>query len=264
MKRVGEIAVCLAGGLAFVASVRADNPYMPIVARNVFGLNPPQAADSTQQNTEPPPKITANGIMSIFGHWQVLFKVVTPGRPGQPAKDTSYILSEGQQQDDIEVIQINEKKGVVKFDNHGTVQEIALTSTPAAGGAAPAAVNLNPMPSTPKVMLSGGGGGSSNSGDVVRFGDRLSRNRGSGNGNNNLNPGADNGSGLRSIPAQGGYSNPQSKNNLSADDQAVLIAAQHKYHQDQGSPIANLFPPTKYDPEAGVAPPPPPGGSSSR
>src|SRR5450432_1541947 len=107
MKRAGKIAVCLAGGLALINGVRADdgvspnNPYSPIAIRNVFGLNPPQAADTTQ-SSEPPPKIIANGIMSIFGQLQVLFKSTVPNGFGQPPKDTSYILSEGQQQDDIE------------------------------------------------------------------------------------------------------------------------------------------------------------------
>ena len=44
-----------------------------------------------------------NGIMSIFGQLQVLFKVAIPAKAEQPAKDESYILSEGQRQDEIEV-----------------------------------------------------------------------------------------------------------------------------------------------------------------
>ena len=46
MKRLGKIAVCLVGGLVLTAGARAadavstDNPYGPIVVRNVFGLNP--------------------------------------------------------------------------------------------------------------------------------------------------------------------------------------------------------------------------------
>ena len=46
MKRLGKIVVCLASGLVLNAGVRADgivlpnNPYAPIVVRNVFGLNP--------------------------------------------------------------------------------------------------------------------------------------------------------------------------------------------------------------------------------
>ncbi|HUC84835.1 MAG TPA: hypothetical protein VL970_06565, partial [Candidatus Acidoferrales bacterium] len=103
MKCVGKIALCLAGGLVFGTSLRADNgalitnPYGQIVVRNVFGLNPPPPpVDPNAQAAQPPPKITPNGIMSIFGQLQVLFKVAVPARPGFPAEDKSYILSEGE------------------------------------------------------------------------------------------------------------------------------------------------------------------------
>ncbi len=131
MKRLGKIVVCLASGLVLNAGARADdhmlsnNPYAPIVVRNIFGLNPPLPTDADQP-AEPPPKITPNGIMSIFGQLQVLFKVAGTAKPGQPAKDDSYILSEGQRQEEIEVIHIDEKAGLVTFNNHGTVQEIPL------------------------------------------------------------------------------------------------------------------------------------------
>ena len=135
MNRTGKIALWLAGGLALNAGARADtivsadNPYTPVVARNIFGLNPVQATDAAP--VDPPPKITLTGIMSISGKAQVLFKAAGTGKPGQPAKDQFYILSLGQRQDDIEVTRINEKAELVTFNNHGTVQEIPLASTPA-------------------------------------------------------------------------------------------------------------------------------------
>src|SRR5208282_3999681 len=102
MKCLGKIAVCLAGGLMLHISARADgaiapngNPYTPIVVRNVFGLNPPPTNNPVNPD-DVPLKITPNGIMSIFGQLQVLFKVAP--KPGQPpgTKDASYVLSEGQ------------------------------------------------------------------------------------------------------------------------------------------------------------------------
>ena len=120
MKLTGTILVCLAGGLALNANLRADdvvlspgNPYAPVVARNLFGLNPPTPVDTTVADATPPPKITPNGIMSIFGQLQVLFKVAGTAKPGKPAVDDDYILSEGQRQDDIEVVKIDEKAGSV-------------------------------------------------------------------------------------------------------------------------------------------------------
>ena len=121
------------------ADLAADNPYAAIVSRNVFGLvpiptNPP--VDPTP--VEPPPKITPNGIMTIFGKLQALFNVAQPPKAGQPAHDESYVLTEGEQQDDIEVTKIDEKGGVVTFNNHGVIQELPLVSGQASSGSAPA------------------------------------------------------------------------------------------------------------------------------
>lgn len=147
MKQARNLLLCLAGGLALNATARADdamlagNPYAPVVARNIFGLNPPApvnpdaAADAT-----PPPKITPTGITDILGQLEVLFKVATPAKSGKPAKDDDYILSEGQRQDDIEVLKIDEPNGIVTFNNHGQTQELPLVAAaasspkPAAGG----------------------------------------------------------------------------------------------------------------------------------
>src|ERR1700722_6082263 len=115
MIRAGKIAGCLACMLALNASLRADdvllpgNPYAPIVARNVFALIPVPVVDPNAAPPETPLKITPNGIMSIFGNLQVLFKGT--GKPG--GKEDSYILMEGQGQDNIEVTKIDEKDGVV-------------------------------------------------------------------------------------------------------------------------------------------------------
>jgi len=158
MKGLGIIAICLAGGLMLSVSLRASdvassgNPYGPIVVRNVFGLNPPTIPDATPPG-DPPPKITPNGIMTIFGQLQVLFKVA-PVKPGPGAKEESYVLSEGQQQDDIEVTQINEKAGIITFNNHGTVQTLPLANTPALNTPGAPGGGMAPSPSFP---MPGGG-----------------------------------------------------------------------------------------------------------
>jgi hypothetical protein len=121
----------------------SSNPYAPVVERNVFGLvpiptNPP--VDTTPAT--PPPKITPNGIMSIFGQFQVLFKVATPAKPGQPQKDDSYVLSEGERQDDIEVKKIDEKNNLITFNNHGTIQMLPLANAPTISAPSSAPVNV--------------------------------------------------------------------------------------------------------------------------
>jgi hypothetical protein len=266
MKGLVKITVCVASGLLLNVSLRAgsvptDNPYGTIVARNVFGLNPPGPAAPVVEG-DPPPKITPNGIMSIFGQLQVLFKVAPkPNQPG--AKEESYVLSEGQQQDDIEVTHIDEKAGLITFNNHGTVQEIPLANTPASGPTAPAGT-----PSVPNFPMPNGGNIPSRFGGGRPFGGPGGRLGGQGradNPNNGLN-GLGGGPTLNTIPTRGGYTPqttaPQPQNNLTAEEQMVVVAAQHLKAQQEGNPASIIFPPTPFDAEAGInnnSGPPTPG-----
>jgi hypothetical protein len=260
MKRLWKIAVCFASGLVLNTGLCADNhglpnnPYVPIVARNIFGLNPPQPVDTTAP--EPPSNITPDGIMTIFGTPQVLFKVAVPPRPPEPATEKSYILSEGQRQDDIEVTHIDEKAGTVTFNNHGVVQKIPLVKAPSITTPTPVVMNSGfaAPGAAPNSYYNGGGNGG---GNFARFGNRSGQNPGMGNNGGNYgntgNPGGNLGS------TGGGSTQPR----LSPEEQMILIAAQHAQAQQNGDPIARIFPPTPLDDAAGVVPPSPPGGSSS-
>lgn len=117
-------------------AMAADKPYATIVARNMFGLLPipPPDTNPPVQPVEPPPKITLNGIMTIFGRDQALFKVATKPKPNQPAKEDTYVLAEGERQEDIEVKKIDHQANKVTFDNHGVMQEIDLTEAGSTGG----------------------------------------------------------------------------------------------------------------------------------
>jgi len=116
------------GGEQDAKSAGADLPYARIVERNMFGLLPipPPDPNADKPPVDPPPKITLNGIMTIFGKDQALFKVATKPKPGQPQKDDSFVLAEGEMQDDIMVKKINHQDRIVTFDNHGTIQDVAL------------------------------------------------------------------------------------------------------------------------------------------
>jgi hypothetical protein len=112
-----------------------DGPFSSIVARNMFCLVPiPPAAPPVSDPVDPPPKITPTGIMTIFGRDQALFKASNMARPGQPSKEEAYVLSEGERQDDIEVVKIDHVDGVITFNNHGTVQELPLVPAKDSGG----------------------------------------------------------------------------------------------------------------------------------
>jgi len=284
MKRVGKLCLCLAGGLALHAGLRAadpvssGNPYAPIATRNVFDIKPPPLVDPNQAPAEPPPKITPNGITSNLGHLRVLFKVAVPAKPGQPAKDQCYILSEGQAQDDIEVTKINEAAGLVTFNNHGTSQELPLAIATASGPSAPAPSGPGPAgpprPNFPMPGIAPGGGNGGNAG-IIHFGQsggfgaqkpNISGglNSGIGGMNGGVNSGSRLGvslgggggfsSQLGAATTGGGYSSPQMQNPLSAQDQAALVTANHAMAVAQGDPTAAIFPPTPYDSEAGVTP----------
>ncbi|HTB83130.1 MAG TPA: hypothetical protein VK742_05700 [Candidatus Sulfotelmatobacter sp.] len=107
------------------------NPYSTITARNVFALvpiPPPAPVDTTPP--DPPIKLTPNGIMNVFGQLEVIFKAAIPAKGKEPAHDQSYVMAEGEREDDIEVVKIDDKASVITFVNHGIKQDLALADAP--------------------------------------------------------------------------------------------------------------------------------------
>jgi hypothetical protein len=152
------------------SAVLSDNPYGTIVARNIFGLEPtPTNAPEDVQPDNPPPKITPNGLMSIFGQSQVLFKVAAPPEAGQPPGYESYIMSVDDRKDDIKVVRIDEKAGIITFNNHGRIQELPLVSV------ASLAVSTAPMGNSAGAGFVGSSLPIPSGGRAVRFGDRSTR-----------------------------------------------------------------------------------------
>ena len=266
MNCLGKIAVCFASGLVLNTGRCADhvtppnNPYAPIVARNIFNLNPPQTVASTAP--EPPAKITPKGIMTIFGTAQVLFDADVPPRPPAPAKQKSYILSDGQSEDDIEVMRIDEKNGVVTFNNHGVVQEIPLVKAPPI--TTPTPVVMNAGYHAP-VGVPGGfrGPGGPDGGAFARFGGGSAQNRGIGNARGNFGNNSENNSGYSPGGNFGSAGGGSTRPTLSPEEQMIMIAAQHARAQQAGDPIARIYPPTDLDQAAGVVPESSSGGPST-
>jgi hypothetical protein len=155
LKLLRKFAACLAGGLVLSVGVRggdvmsAANPYEPIAVRNIFGLNPVTIPPVIFPEEAQLPKITPSGTMSIFDQLQVLFKV-SP-RPGQKdARDMFYILSEGQAQDEIVVVRIDEQAALITFKNHGILQEIPLANAPGTNSPALAGGGIRSRPGGPR------------------------------------------------------------------------------------------------------------------
>ncbi len=252
MKHFAKIAICLLSGLVWNTGLGADNPYAPIAARNIFGLNPPQAVAPTAP--QPPSKITLNGIMTIFGTAQALFYVDVPPHPPTPATQKSYILSEGQGQDDIEVTRIDDKKNVVTFNNHGVVQEIPLVK--AAPITTPTPVVMNPGGPAMNAGFAARGGpgglGGPGAGNFARFGNNPGQNRNLGNNSGNVGQNNFGNTGAGAYPGAGVSTPGQGQSRLTPEEQTVLIAAEKAHLKQNNDPTWKIFPPTELDQAAGT------------
>jgi len=262
MKRFGKIAVCLAGVLALNAGLRAAetasannpvsaNPYAAIAVRNIFGLNPPPPPDDPAKDAEKSlPKITPTGIQNYFGQLQVLFKVAPTAKPGPSAKEQYYTLSQGERQDEIEVMTIDETNSIVTFDNHGFTQELPLAVAPNSGGGAPPA-SSSPGGMNPAMARGApGGGGNSGPGGFTPFGARPGANNG---GTPNSNPGFNGGSpnsansGMSFDGSTQGHIYQPEASTMTPEQSTILIEAQRAALMNNPNPpySPNLLPPTE-------------------
>jgi hypothetical protein len=150
LKNIGAIGIVAALGVGAhaVADVSVRH-YNDIPDRNVFGLKPPP---SQPPATNPPaqlPKITLTGITTILGNKRALMMVAPVAvKPGEKVNELSMILTEGQREGEIEVLQIDEKRGSVKVNNAGTVMLLTFEKDGARLPATPA-----PVPGRPGVPL---------------------------------------------------------------------------------------------------------------
>lgn len=133
----------LVGSVCLATADTDANPYAhTIVSRNAFGLKtpppPPNPEDLVKK--DPPPKILLQGLTTILGRRQVLYKVQVPAKPGQQAKEESFVAAEGERNGEIEVVEIDEVAGVVKFNNHGLNESLNMKEhvAKAVGGTPPA------------------------------------------------------------------------------------------------------------------------------
>ena len=261
--------VFLAGSFAVgvsalgVTTDAQNTPYQSIVDRNVFALKPPPPPPDPEATKPPPVKITLTGITTILGNKRALMKSpAPPGKPGEPAKpEVSYILTVGQREGDVEVIDIDEVGGNVKLRNAGVEVTLnidkdgpKLASTPAPipglpgapmpGGAIP------PVPGAARGMTPPSATGNPGFTMPTRS---LRLPPAGGAGAANANTGAAMPAGF--VPGVNPSYNPnvsaqQSKNwppesNVSLEEQKILIEAQRQQYLEQGNrAAAGLLPTT--------------------
>ena len=254
MKRGGKTVVLALGGVLLCtgaeavssgasSSAGAGSPYTGIVERNVFNLHdppkPPDPADLIKK--DPLPKLTLTGITTILGK-KVTFLTIPATKPGGTPQ--SFMLAEGQAQEEIEVQQIDEKAGVVKVLNHGEAQTLDFEhdGVKTSGAAPPAAVQGSPAfprPAAPplNVMPSQGR-------PIRPFGGQP----------RNVPVTSPNASAIQNAIAPPTAAS-QSAAPLSAEEMTALIEIQRAKMLQEGDPTAKIMPPTDLTPETtGAAP----------
>ena len=247
MKVAGFLIPVVAVTLVFTQGLYAqdgtvsDKPYTSIVSRNIFGLVPIPVVDpaSLLPPPEPPPKITPNGIMTIFGRLQVLFKVAVKPPSGQPQKDASYVMNEGERQDEITVLKIDSKAGVVTFNNHGTVQELSLVpATSSSGSPAPPGSPRGGMPgmNNPALRAAPSGGTS-----VLPA---IGAASATGPGGRKVRTGGNASQASSTATSVRGNGQPAQQETLSPEAQIIMMESQRAKWLDQGNPAAAIIPPT--------------------
>ena len=234
-----------AADAATPGAVASGQPYASIVTRNMFGLVPIPVVDpnASLPPVDPPPKITPNGIMTIFGKLKALYKVAAKPKQGQPPKEDSYVLSEGERQDEIEVVKIDQPNGIVTFNNHGVIQELSLASpdntTPATSAPSALPGGMPPAPSFNPGMPGGLTPQERNAMRRRSLGGMPNNNGGNPGGGPAFGGGAANTPSASSIPQQ----------DFTPEQQVILIEAQRAKFLDEGNPAASILPPTPLTPQ---------------
>src|SRR6267143_2959793 len=111
MRTSGKWVVGIVASIALATVAYAIVPdssgqsYNGIAERNLFGLRPPPPPQAAPEPPPPPlPKVILTGITTM-GYKRALLKVQFPAKPGEPAKEDSFMLAEGQRDGVIEVVE---------------------------------------------------------------------------------------------------------------------------------------------------------------
>jgi len=106
------------------------------------------APDASAPNTKLP-TITANGVTTLFGKKQVLFRTAGAVQSDGSTADSSYVLEVGEGRNGIKVLSVDDDSKTVTFDNHGTVQKIPLQTAALVSAPVPAQAPVMTLESGP-------------------------------------------------------------------------------------------------------------------
>jgi len=254
----------LASFVSCAGAMTADsphNPYQAIIDRNVFGLKtpPPPPKPVNPEDNKPPPKIRLTGIMTGFppGNKRALMMESVPPKPGSPANEVSLMLTEGQSEGDVEVVEIDEKEGKVKISQNGNVSTLDLPKPPNSPAAAPATAGLpTPAGFAPPPAPAAAPANPFNAGGMKTIPTRPLRPAGGGNGASTgfgapaVNTTAGTGLNFGMPNAQQVQPNQQPQQADSPEVSALLIEANREQMKASGDPMYKLLPPTPLNPKA--------------
>ncbi len=146
---VAAVALCRP---AAAVAPEPQTGYRGIVDRNIFGLKPPPEPAQPPNTAQQLPKILLTGITTILGNKLALLKLQPPpAKAGEQLKEEPLMLTEGQREGPVEVLQIDEKAGAVRVNNSGTVT--TLTFEKDAPKIAPAPAMAAPNQAVPNTGL---------------------------------------------------------------------------------------------------------------
>jgi hypothetical protein len=242
----------------------SDSPYGSITLRNVFDLRPMPPPPTNVPPPEAPPNVDLIGVTTLLGYPQGVFAVHEKGKP----TTDSFIMKDGERQGALEVISISmaSKSARVKIDDKLTELTLVEPKAGPAGGMAVAgaagamapgmAGNIGrpgfvPQPQPYLGSPQGGGGGVPNTYPVPPVNPGASPYGGVNPASANLNF---SGAGAQSYANPLGVSSGtptrpvRTEVNITPQQQALMMEAQRAEAIKNGSPIANLIPPTMLTP----------------
>jgi hypothetical protein len=127
----------------------AANRFQKIAERNVFALRePPEVQPTNIEAVASLPKVFLTGITTLGGYKRALLSVQYPAKSGQAPKEEYLTLSEGQRDEGIEVLSVDENAKTVRVNNSGTEMSLDFDKN-GVKTTAPAPAPNQPAPSTP-------------------------------------------------------------------------------------------------------------------
>ena len=128
--KAGILALASLLSCAEIFAITPDSSadrYKSIPDQNAFRLKPPPPVEPQTPALAPLPKLILTGITTILGNKRVLLKALpATNAPGQQAKEESLILTEGQREGNVEVLNIDENAGSVRVNNSGTIMTLTF------------------------------------------------------------------------------------------------------------------------------------------